>query len=90
MAFLYFCPDFASLIGQPSFLLVQQENRAFHKLIHSLVRSTLDILLDHLFQVRTKLNLHGHSFLKFRPARITPPSVHILSPITRPCAVLLF
>jgi hypothetical protein len=49
IAFLYFCPDFASLLGEPSFLLVQQENRAFHELIHSLVRSTLDILLDHLY-----------------------------------------
>lgn len=61
IAFLYFCQDFVSLLGQPSFLHVQQENRVLHKPIHSLVRSAQYILPDHLFQVRTKLNLHGHS-----------------------------
>ena len=57
---LDFCPDFAAVLGQPSFLLVEQGNGALHKLIHGLVGPALDVLLDHFFQRRPQMNLHTH------------------------------
>src|SRR6266567_2807153 len=53
-------PDFAAVLGQPGLLLVEQRNRVLHKLIHGLVRPTLYVLLDKLFQLRSQMNLHDH------------------------------
>src|SRR6266849_9202443 len=49
---LDFYADLAAMLGQPSFLLVEQGNGVFHKLIHGLVRPALNVPLDHFFQLR--------------------------------------
>ncbi len=40
---------------------MQKGNRVLHKLIDTLVRSTLDILLDELFQLGAQFDLDGPS-----------------------------
>jgi hypothetical protein len=48
------------MLGQTGFLLVKQGNGAPHKL-HGLVGPALNALLDHLFQLRSQMNLYDHS-----------------------------
>ena len=48
------------MLSQPSFLLVKQGNGVLRKLIHGLAGPSLDVLLDHFFQLRPRMNLHGH------------------------------
>lgn len=61
------CPNLAAMLGQPGFLLVKQGNGVLNELIHGLVGSALNVLLDHFLELGAQMNLHGLSLLHFSP-----------------------
>ena len=61
VASLDFCPDLRAMLGHPGFLLVRQGNGLTHQLIHGLAGPSLNVLLDHFFQLRSQMNLYAHS-----------------------------
>src|SRR5882762_10353598 len=61
VASLDFCPDLRAMLGHPGFLLVRQGNGVTHQLIHGLAGPSLNVLLDHFFQLRSQMNLYAHS-----------------------------
>jgi hypothetical protein len=54
--------DLSAVLSQPRFLLVQHRDRALNKLVDRLIGSALNILLDQIRKLGSKVNLHNRLF----------------------------
>ena len=53
------------MLGKPGFLVVKHGNGVLYELVHALVGSALNVLLDQFLQLRPQMNLHYHILPQF-------------------------
>ena len=56
--------DLTAVLSQARFLLMQHRDRALNKLADRLIWSALNILLDQICKLRSKVNLHNRLFYR--------------------------